>query len=161
MYFVIYRVPANISRPKAEKIDNPAANRIKAVENYARHHFATETVVISAQIESELVDLGENEATDYLRGLGVEDSGVHALVRAVYHLLGLRAFLTTGEKGTRAWTIHRGGEAAGAAGVTDSAFERDDNRISLAGEKTFETGQQILVDIASELGALARQIFQP
>src|SRR5438105_5913163 len=124
MYFVIYRVPANISRPKAEKIDNPAANRIKAVETYARHHFATETVVISAQIESELVDLGENEATDYLRGLGVEDSGVHALIRAVYHLLGLRTFLTTGEKETRAWTIHAGEKAAGAAGVIHSDFER-------------------------------------
>ncbi len=106
------------------KIDNPAANRIKAVEDYARHHFATEAVVISAQIESELVDLGENEATDYLRGLGVEDSGVHALIHAVYHLLGLRTFLTTGEKETRAWTIHAGEKAAGAAGVIHSDFER-------------------------------------
>jgi len=106
------------------KIDNPAANRIKAVEDYARHHFATEAVVISAQIESELVDLGENEAMDYLRGLGVEDSGVHALIHAVYHLLGLRTFLTTGEKETRAWTIHAGEKAAGAAGVIHSDFER-------------------------------------
>src|SRR6266571_4625709 len=106
------------------KIDNPAANRVKAVEDYARHHFATEAVVISAQIESELVDLGENEAMDYLRGLGVEDSGVHALIHAVYHLLGLRTFLTTGEKETRAWTIHAGEKAAGAAGVIHSDFER-------------------------------------
>ncbi len=106
------------------KIDNPAANRVKAVEDYARHHFATEAVVISAQIESELVDLGENEAMDYLRGLGVEDSGVHALIRAVYHLLGLRTFLATGEKETRAWTIHAGEKAAGAAGVIHSDFER-------------------------------------
>ena len=45
--------------------------------------------MISAQIESELVDLSEAEALEYLRGLGVEDSGVHALIRAVYHLLGL------------------------------------------------------------------------
>jgi len=48
----------------------------------------------------------KNEAMEYLRGLGVENSGVHALIRAVYHLLGLRTFLTTGEKETRAWTIH-------------------------------------------------------
>ena len=115
---------SDLSTISSDKIDNPAANRIKAVENYARHHFATETVVISAQIESELVDLGENEATDYLRGLGVEDSGVHALIRAVYHLLGLRTFLTTGEKETRAWTIHAGEKAAGAAGVIHSDFER-------------------------------------
>jgi len=81
------------------------------VQDYARHHFATEAIVISAHIESELVDLTEQEALEYLRGLGVEDSGVHALIRAVYHLLGLRTFLTTGEKETRAWTIHAGDKA--------------------------------------------------
>ena len=100
------------------------AARVKAVEEYARHHFGTEAIVISAQIESELVDLGENEAMEYLRGVGVEDSGVHALIRAVYHLLGLRTFFTTGEKETRAWTIHAGDKAAAAAGVIHSDFER-------------------------------------
>ena len=106
------------------EIGNGAANRISAVKDYAQHHFATEAVVISAQIESELVDLRENEAMEYLRGLGVEDSGVHALIRAVYHLLGLRTFLTTGEKQTRAWTIHAGEKAPAAAGVIHSDFER-------------------------------------
>jgi GTP-binding protein YchF len=101
-----------------------AAWHVRAIEDYARHHFATEAVVISAQIESELVDLGENEAMEYLRGLGVKDSGVHALIRAVYHLLGLRTFFTTGEKETRAWTIHAGDKAAAAAGVIHSDFER-------------------------------------
>jgi GTP-binding protein YchF len=108
----------------SDKIDNQAANRIKAVQDYARHHFGTEAIVISAQIESELVDLGENEALEYLRGLGIEDSGVNALIRAVYHLLGLRTFLTTGEKETRAWTIHAGDTAPAAAGVIHSDFER-------------------------------------
>ncbi len=105
-------------------IGNSAANRISAVKDYAQHHFATEAVVISAQIESELVDLHENEAMEYLRNFGVEDSGVHALIRAVYHLLGLRTFLTTGEKQTRAWTIHAGEKAPAAAGVIHSDFER-------------------------------------
>jgi ribosome-binding ATPase YchF (GTP1/OBG family) len=103
---------------------NPAVRHVDLVADYARHHFATEAVVISAQIESELVDLGENEALEYLRGLGVEDSGVHALIRAVYHLLGLRTFLTTGEKETHAWTIHAGDKAPAAAGVIHSDFER-------------------------------------
>ena len=106
------------------EIGNDAANRISAVKDYAQHHFATEAVVISAQIESELIDLRENEAMEYLRDLGVEDSGVHALIRAVYHLLGLRTFLTTGEKQTRAWTIHAGEKAPAAAGVIHSDFER-------------------------------------
>ena len=111
---------------KATTIDNAAATNMSILrdEDYARHHFATEAVVISAQIESELVDLSEKEAMEYLRGLGVEDSGVHALIRAVYHLLGLRTFLTTGEKETRAWTIHAGDKAPPAAGVIHSDFER-------------------------------------
>jgi len=101
-----------------------AAKFVEAVQQYARHHFATEAIVISAQLESELVDLSEQEALDYLRDLSVEDTGVHALIRAVYHLLGLRTFLTTGEKESRAWTIHAGDKAATAAGTIHSDFER-------------------------------------
>jgi hypothetical protein len=101
-----------------------ASKYVAAVRDYARHHFATEAIVISAQLESELVDLSEQEALDYLRGLGVEDTGVHGLIRAVYHLLGLRTFLTTGEKESRAWTIHAGDKAATAAGTIHSDFER-------------------------------------
>jgi ribosome-binding ATPase YchF (GTP1/OBG family) len=113
--------------PSAAGITAPghsAAKYVAAVQQYARHHFATEAVVISAQLESELVDLSEQEALDYLRGLGVEDTGVHALIRSVYHLLGLRTFLTTGEKESRAWTIHAGDKAATAAGTIHSDFER-------------------------------------
>jgi len=101
-----------------------AAKFVAAVQQYARDHFATEAIVISAQLESELVDLSEQEALDYLRDLSVEDTGVHALIRAVYHLLGLRTFLTTGEKESRAWTIHAGDKAATAAGTIHSDFER-------------------------------------
>jgi GTP-binding protein YchF len=104
--------------------DNKAVQYVNLARDYARHHFGTEAVVISAQIESELVDLSEEEAMEYLRGIGVEDSGVHALIRAVYHLLGLRTFFTTGEKETRAWTIHAGEKAPAAAGVIHSDFER-------------------------------------
>jgi GTP-binding protein YchF len=103
---------------------SPAREHERAVEDYARTHFATEAVVISAQIESELVDLSETEAAEYLRDLGVQESGVGALIRAVYHLLGLRTYLTTGEKETRAWTIHEGDKAPAAAGVIHSDFER-------------------------------------
>jgi ribosome-binding ATPase len=103
---------------------NSAAKHVDLVQDYAQHHFGTEAIVISAQIESELVDLSEQETLEYLRGLGVKDSGVHALIRAAYHLLGLRTFLTTGDKETRAWTIHAGDKAAAAAGAIHSDFER-------------------------------------
>ena len=58
-----------------------AARNARTVQDYARNHFATEAVAISAQIESELVDLSETEATEYLRGIGVQESGVGALIR--------------------------------------------------------------------------------
>ena len=96
------------------------------MREYVKTHLDTEAVVISAQIESELVDLSEEEATEYLQGIGVgaEGSGVASLIRAVYHLLGLRTYLTTGEKETRAWTIRAGDKAPAAAGVIHSDFER-------------------------------------
>jgi len=57
------------------------------VRDYAAHHFACEAVVISAQIESDLIDLSEAEAKEFLQALGVSESGVGALIRATYHLL--------------------------------------------------------------------------
>jgi ribosome-binding ATPase len=114
--------PTTAGTPQAR--DYNAARWIRDVQDYAKHHFATEAIVISAQIESELVDLTEQEAFEFLRGLGVEDSGVHALIHAVYHLLGLRTFFTTGEKETRAWTIHAGDKAPAAAGAIHTDFER-------------------------------------
>ncbi len=94
------------------------------MQDYARAHFGTEAVVISAQIESELADLTEEEAAEYLAGIGVAASGVGSLIRAVYHLLGLRTYLTTGEQETRAWTIRAGDKAPAAAGVIHTDFER-------------------------------------
>ena len=94
------------------------------VREYTKNHFACEAVVISAQIESDLIDLSEAEAKDFLKELGVDESGVGALIRATYHLLGLRTYFTAGEKEVRAWTIHNGDTAPKAAGVIHSDFER-------------------------------------
>jgi hypothetical protein len=94
------------------------------VREYTAHHFACEAVVISAQIESDLIDLSDAEAKEFLKELGVSESGVGALIRATYHLLGLRTYFTAGEKEVRAWTIHIGDTAPKAAGVIHSDFER-------------------------------------
>jgi hypothetical protein len=110
--------------PKETIEMHPAARHVKSVQDYVRTHLATEAVVISAQIESELVDLSPEEAAEYLKDLGVRGSGVSSLIRAVYHLLGLRTYLTTGEQETRAWTIRAGDKAPAAAGVIHSDFER-------------------------------------
>jgi len=100
---------------------NPHVNKVR---EYARNHIACETVVISAQIESDLVDLTPEEAKEFLQALGVEESGVGALIRATYHLLGLRTYFTAGEKEVRAWTVHTGDTAPQAAGVIHTDFER-------------------------------------
>ncbi len=94
------------------------------VRQYVETHLACEAIVVSAQIESDLVDLEPAEAAAYLKELGVEESGVGALIRATYHLLGLQTYFTAGEKEVRAWTIHVGDTAPKAAGVIHSDFER-------------------------------------
>jgi GTP-binding protein YchF len=94
------------------------------VREYTKNHFACEAVVISAQIESDLIDLSDAEAAEFLKELGVSESGVGVLIRATYHLLGLRTYFTAGEKEVRAWTIHAGDTAPKAAGVIHSDFER-------------------------------------
>jgi GTP-binding protein YchF len=125
-FFLLTSKPTIFACNVAESELASASNHphVRAVQDYARDHFATEAVVISAQIESELIDLSSAEADEYLRDLGVTESGVGALIRAVYHLLGLRTYLTTGEKETRAWTIRAGDKAPAAAGVIHTDFER-------------------------------------
>jgi GTP-binding protein YchF len=97
---------------------------VMAVRSYVKTHLACEAVVISAQIESDLVDLAPDEARAYLLELGVPESGLGGLIRATYHLLGLQTYFTAGEKEVRAWTIHVGDTAPKAAGVIHSDFER-------------------------------------
>ena len=97
---------------------------VQKVQEYVKTHLACEAVVISAQIESDLTDLSPEEAKAFLKELGVEESGMGALIRATYHLLGLRTYFTAGEKEVRAWTIHAGDTAPKAAGVIHSDFER-------------------------------------
>jgi GTP-binding protein YchF len=104
--------------------DADANAYVAKVRDYVKAHLSCEAVVISAQIESELVDLSPDEADAFLKDLGVPESGMGSLIRATYHLLGLRTYFTAGEKEVRAWTIHAGDTAPKAAGVIHSDFER-------------------------------------
>ncbi len=83
-----------------------------------------EVVIISAQVEAELIELPEEERGEFLESLGVEEGGLKSLIRATYDLLGLRTYFTTGPKETRAWTIRAGMLAPQAAGVIHTDFER-------------------------------------
>jgi GTP-binding protein YchF len=105
----------------AHAATNPHVARVR---DYARTHHACDTIVICGQLESDLADLSLEEARDYLKELGVAESGLSALIRSTYHVLGLRTFFTFNEKECRAWTVHAGDTAAKAAGTIHTDFER-------------------------------------
>ena len=96
---------------------------VEAVREFVKDE-AAKVVVVSAQVESELVELDEAETKDFLEALGVEEGGLKSLIRATYDLLGLRTYLTTGEQETRAWTIIAGMKAPQAAAVIHTDFEK-------------------------------------
>jgi len=113
---------ANVKENELAAADtNP---HVAKVRHYARMHHACDTVVICAQLESDLADLSPDEAAQYLAELGVKESGIAALIRSTYQLLGLHTFFTFNEKEVRAWTIPGGATAARAAGTIHTDFER-------------------------------------
>jgi GTP-binding protein YchF len=99
---------------------NPWVEQVREVASQEQ----AQVVVVSAQVESELIELPQEERQDFLESLGVSEGGLQSLIRASYDLLGLRTYLTTGPKETRAWTIRAGMTAPQAAGVIHTDFER-------------------------------------
>ena len=85
----------------------------------------TEAVLICGKFEAELAGITDmEEKKAFLEELGLKESGLISLIRAAYHLLGLRTFFTAGEDECRAWTIHAGDKAPRAAGVIHTDFEK-------------------------------------
>ena len=83
-----------------------------------------EAVFLDAKIESELIELPDDEALELLQSMGQEESGITQLARVGFDTLGLQTYLTAGPKEARAWTINRGTKAPAAAGVIHTDFER-------------------------------------
>ena len=83
-----------------------------------------QVVIVSAQVESELVELPEEDRADFLASLGVEEGGLKSLIRATYELLGLRTYFTAGPKKPALGRFNAGMSAPQAAGVIHSDFER-------------------------------------
>jgi len=82
------------------------------------------SVVISAQIESEIAVLDDEVQKEFLETLGLEEPGLNRLIREAYKLLGLQTYFTVGPKEARAWTIPVGATAPQAAGVIHTDFEK-------------------------------------
>jgi ribosome-binding ATPase len=80
-------------------------------------------IPISAKIESELAELPDEERSEYLKELGMNESGLDKIIRAAYRTLGLVTFITAGPKESKAWTVTNGTKAPQAAGVIHTDFE--------------------------------------
>ena len=129
---------ANVEEASADK-GNELSDLVakRAAEDNAN------SVVISAQIESEIAVLDDEEQREFLETLGLEEPGLNRLIREAYKLLGLQTYFTVGPKEARAWTIPVGATAPQAAGVIHTDFEKGfirgetiayDDYIALKGE---------------------------
>ena len=104
--------------------DDGASNKyVQAVREWASKN-NSEVFAISAQIESEIAELDDEEKKEFLADLGLTKSGLDKLIEASYRTLGLMSFLTAGEDECRAWTIKVGTKAPQAAGKIHTDFER-------------------------------------
>ena len=100
--------------------NNPYLNQIYDIANEE----GSEVVPICAELEAEISGLTNDEKIEFLKDLGLEESGLDRLSRAGYKLLGLQTYFTAGEKEVRAWTINIGDTAPKAAGKIHTDFER-------------------------------------
>jgi GTP-binding protein YchF len=85
---------------------------------------AADVLGVSVQLEAEAAQLDDESRSELLEGLGLGEGALPRIVRAAYHLLGRRTFLTTGDKESRAWTFRAGAKAPECAGVIHSDLQR-------------------------------------
>ncbi len=112
---------ANVAESDAANSTSPF---VRAVQEVAQAEGAS-VVVISAAIEAQIANLDtDQERAEFLSALGLQEPGLHRLIRAGYELLDLITFFTVGPKEDRAWTTPRGSTAPQAAGKIHSDFER-------------------------------------
>jgi GTP-binding protein YchF len=100
--------------------NNPLLDQLS---EYARSQHSP-IVAICASIESEIADMDDSDKLEFLSDMGMDEPGLHRLIRAAFDLLGLQTYFTAGVKEVRAWTIHKGDTAPQAAGVIHTDFER-------------------------------------
>lgn len=96
---------------------------LSALETFAKGQNC-DIVVISGKIEAEIAELDPSEKDDFLKTMGLSESGLDRVIHKGFSMLGLQTYFTAGEQETRAWTIHKGWKAPQAAGVIHSDFEK-------------------------------------
>ena len=133
---------------------------VKKLKEYAK---GSEVIVINAKIEEELSDLEDEEKEEFLKDLGINESGLDKLIKSSYKLLGLSTYLTAGKDEVRAWTYKQGMKAPECAGIIHTDFERgfikaeimsyedlkkygDENKVKEAGRLRLEGKDYIMQD---------------
>jgi small GTP-binding protein len=131
--------------------ENPADERwVRLMEFFKKNNALY--VIVDANVESDLRELGEGDKTSFRREYGIFEDGLDALIRAGYALLGLISFFTTGKDETRAWTIVRGSTAPTAGAAIHTDFKDKFIRAEvIAWDKLLEAGSWAK---ARELGAI-------
>jgi len=101
-------------------INNPYLAQVQA---HAKQENA-QVVAICAKLEEDIIDLTDAEKIEFLKELGLEETGLERLIHAGYDLLGLQTYFTAGVKEVRAWTVRKGATAPEAAGRIHTDFEK-------------------------------------
>jgi ribosome-binding ATPase len=127
---------ANVAEGDLPEGDNQHVRALRAAVEASGER--AEIIPISSKIESELGELDDAERDEFLASLGLEEPGLHTLIRTGYRLLGLQVYFTAGEKEVRAWEIPVGAKAPQAAGVIHSDFERGFIRAETVSYADFE-----------------------
>lgn len=108
----------NLHENEVGAIDKEKYSNILGIEDQNK------IIPICAKVEEELGEFGDEEAKEYLKALGLEETGLNSLIKAAYSTLGLITYFTSGPKETRAWTIFKGDSAPKAAGRIHTDFEK-------------------------------------
>ena len=111
---------ANVNEEDIATNRNNHVDKLK--ENATKE--GSEVVTICAKIESELAELEEEEKEEFLKELGIEESGLSQLIKTTYHLLGLETYFTVGSDEVKAWTFRKGMKAPACAGLIHTDFEK-------------------------------------
>ena len=111
---------ANISEEDILTGENEYVTRVKEYATKENNR----VISVCAKIESELSELEEEEKINFLKDLGIEESGLDKLIKETYSLLGLATFFTAGTDEVRAWTFKKGMKAPSCAGIIHTDFER-------------------------------------
>lgn len=119
-----YKPMIYIANMAEDEVADPQSNQyFKLVQEFA-HSEGNDVIAISARIEEELSMMDKEDRQMFLEDLGIQESGLDQVIKAAYHLLGLKTYFTAGADEVRAWTFKDGMTAPECAGIIHSDFQR-------------------------------------